>query len=101
MAEYGTRLPFYAAGILGFLAAILSFTLLKEPSRAVDDTEAASSILGSAKRIFSPLYFIAFMIILSYHLALLRLNLCSVCSCIISLDSRRRILRLSLRVVAL
>lgn len=71
LAEYGTRIPFYAAGILGFLAAILSFTLLKEPTRAVDDTEAVSSIFGSAKRIFSPLYFIAFMIIfvLSFGLA--------------------------------
>ncbi|MGE7093115.1 MFS transporter [Lysinibacillus sp. NPDC048646] len=71
LAEYGTRLPFYAAGILGFLAAILSFTLLKEPTRAVDDSEAASSIFGSTKRIFSPLYFIAFMIIfvLSFGLA--------------------------------
>ncbi|WP_054767487.1 MFS transporter [Lysinibacillus parviboronicapiens] len=71
LAEYGTRVPFYAAGILGFLAAILSLTLLKEPTRAADDTEAASSIFGSAKRIISPLYFIAFMIIfvLSFGLA--------------------------------
>ncbi|EON72075.1 MFS transporter [Lysinibacillus sphaericus] len=71
LAEIGTRVPFYAAGILGFIAAILSLTLLKEPTRAKDDAEAASSILGSAKRIFSPLYFIAFVLIfvLSFGLA--------------------------------
>jgi len=71
LAEYGTRVPFYAAGVLGFIAALLSFTLLKEPTRAMDDTEAASSILSSAKRIFSPLYFIAFVLIfvLSFGLA--------------------------------
>jgi len=71
LAEFGTRIPFYAAGILGFLAALLSFTLLKEPTRAMDDTEAATSILSSTKRIFSPLYFIAFVLIfvLSFGLA--------------------------------
>jgi DHA1 family multidrug resistance protein-like MFS transporter len=71
LAEYGTRVPFYAAGVLGFIAALLSFTLLKEPSRAKDDTETAPSILSSARRIFSPLYFIAFVLIfvLSFGLA--------------------------------
>lgn len=71
LAEFGTRIPFYAAGILGFLAALLSFTLLKEPTRAMDDTETAPSILSSTKRIFSPLYFIAFVLIfvLSFGLA--------------------------------
>lgn len=71
LAEFGTRIPFYAAGVLGFIAAILSFTLLKEPTRAMDDTESAPSILSSAKRVFSPLYFIAFVLIfvLSFGLA--------------------------------
>lgn len=71
LAEFGTRIPFYAAGILGFLAALLSFLLLKEPTRAVDETETAPSILSSTKRIFSPLYFIAFVLIfvLSFGLA--------------------------------
>ena len=71
LAEFGTRIPFYAAGILGFLAALLSFLLLKEPTRAVDETENAPSILSSTKRIFSPLYFIAFVLIfvLSFGLA--------------------------------
>lgn len=71
LAEYSTRLPFFAAGVLGFVAALLSLTFLKEPTRATDDTEAASSIFSSAKRIFSPLYFIAFVLIfvLSFGLA--------------------------------
>lgn len=71
LAEFGTRIPFYAAGILGFLAAILSILLLKEPTRASDDVESAPSILGSVKRIFSPLYLIPFILIfvLSFGLA--------------------------------
>lgn len=71
LAEFGTRIPFYAAGILGFVAAILSLILLKEPTRALDDQEAAQSILGSVKRVFSPLYFIPFVLIfvLSFGLA--------------------------------
>lgn len=71
LAEFGTRIPFYAAGILGFLAALLSIILLKEPTRTSDDTESAPSILGSAKRIFSPLYLIPFVLIfvLSFGLA--------------------------------
>ncbi|MFJ8516642.1 MFS transporter [Lysinibacillus xylanilyticus] len=71
LAEFGTRIPFYAAGILGFLAAILSIVLLKEPTRTSEDAESAPSILGSAKRIFSPLYLIPFVLIfvLSFGLA--------------------------------
>ncbi|MFJ7732251.1 MFS transporter [Lysinibacillus sp. NPDC097231] len=71
LAEFGTRIPFYAAGILGFLAAILSFILLIEPTRTLGDEEGPASILGSAKRIFSPLYLIPFVLIfvLSFGLA--------------------------------
>lgn len=71
LAEIGTRVPFFVAGILGAFAAVLSLILLKEPTRAVDDTEAAPSLLGSFTRIFSPLYFIAFVLIfvLSFGLA--------------------------------
>lgn len=71
LAEYGTRVPFYAAGILGLFAAILSFMFLKEPTRATDNEESAPSIVGSVKRVFSPLYFIPFILIfvLSFGLA--------------------------------
>lgn len=71
LAEIGTRVPFYAAGVLGLFAAILSFLFLKEPARATDNEEAAPSMLGSVKRVFSPLYFIPFILIfvLSFGLA--------------------------------
>ncbi|WP_155591484.1 MFS transporter [Lysinibacillus cavernae] len=71
LAEYGTRVPFYAAGVLGLFAAILSLMFLKEPPRATDDAEVAPSIVGSVKRVFSPLYFIPFILIfvLSFGLA--------------------------------
>ncbi|GLC88763.1 MFS transporter [Lysinibacillus piscis] len=71
LAEFGTRIPFYTAGVLGFLAATLSFILLKEPTRATDDQEAAPSIFSSIGRIFSPMYLIAFLLIfvLSFGLA--------------------------------
>ncbi|MGG2082130.1 MFS transporter [Lysinibacillus pakistanensis] len=71
LAEFGTRIPFYAAGILGFVAAILSLIMLKEPTRSLDDQEAAPSILGSVRRVISPLYFIPFVLIfvLSFGLA--------------------------------
>lgn len=71
LAEIGTRVPFFAAGILGTLAGILSILFLKEPVRASDDTDAAPSISGSFKRLLSPLYFIAFVLIfvLSFGLA--------------------------------
>lgn len=71
LAEIGTRVPFYAAGVLGLFAAILSLLFLKEPTRATDNEEAAPSMLGSVKRVFSPLYFIPFILIfvLSFGLA--------------------------------
>ena len=71
LAEIGTRVPFFVAGVLGAFAAVLSLFLLKEPTRAADDTDSAPSILGSFTRIFSPLYFIAFVLIfvLSFGLA--------------------------------
>lgn len=71
LAEIGTRVPFYAAGVLGLFAAILSLLFLKEPTRAADNEEVAQSMLGSVKRVFSPLYFIPFILIfvLSFGLA--------------------------------
>ncbi|MEK5432202.1 MFS transporter [Lysinibacillus sp. FSL R7-0073] len=71
LAEYGTRVPFYAAGVLGLVAAIFSLVFLKEPTRAGDKEDTPTSILGSAKRVFSPLYFIPFILIfvLSFGLA--------------------------------
>ncbi|MFD3260467.1 multidrug efflux MFS transporter NorA [Paenibacillus lentus] len=70
LAEIGTRLPFYSAGFLGVLAAILSFVLLKEPERAKEEESKPGQKTGF-RRIFIPMYFIAFILIfvLSFGLA--------------------------------
>lgn len=66
LAEIGTRVPFYSAGVLGTLAAILSIIFLKEPVRqSMEDMESPD--LGNKtgfRKIFVPMFFIAFMIIL-------------------------------------
>ncbi|MEG0260970.1 MAG: multidrug efflux MFS transporter NorA [Lysinibacillus sp.] len=62
LAEIGTRVPFFMAGILGIVAAILSIILLTEPERSEENIEAAGNKSG-LQRIFSPLYFIAFVLI--------------------------------------
>ncbi|MFS0576933.1 multidrug efflux MFS transporter NorA [Sporosarcina sp. 179-K 3D1 HS] len=70
LAEIGTRVPFYTAGVLGVLAAILSIVLLKEPERAAEETPIPGQMTG-LRRIFIPMYFIAFILIfvLSFGLA--------------------------------
>lgn len=64
LAELGTRAPFFTAGILGTIATILSILLLKEPERQeqpqmVPEMKSKSSL----KKIFIPIFFIAFLII--------------------------------------
>lgn len=61
LAEIGPRIPFFAAAILAFLAAVLSVITLREPERK--HGEVIEENLSGWKRIFSPLYFIAFLII--------------------------------------
>lgn len=70
LAEIGTRVPFYSAGVLGVVAAILSIFLLKEPKRADEETPTPGQKTGLS-RIFIPMYLIAFIIIfvLSFGLA--------------------------------
>ena len=63
LAEIGTRLPFFFAAAFALLAAILSIITLREPERNPENVEIAGSKTGF-KRIFAPMYFIAFMIIL-------------------------------------
>ena len=64
LAEIGTRVPFYTAGVLGVLAAILSLILLIEPERqeyVVDnETETEKS---SLRKILMPMFLIAFIVI--------------------------------------
>ncbi|HLR10183.1 MAG TPA: multidrug efflux MFS transporter NorA [Sporosarcina sp.] len=62
LAEIGTRVPFYTAGVLGIVAATLSFLLLKEPERQKSDAEEMTGTQG-LKRVFLPMYFIAFLLI--------------------------------------
>lgn len=63
LADFGTRVPFYFAGALGTTAAILSIILLREPQRNEENTEYAPSQKSGFKRIFAPMYFIAFILI--------------------------------------
>ncbi|WP_144553194.1 multidrug efflux MFS transporter NorA [Bacillus sp. X1(2014)] len=63
LAEFGTRIPFFFAGALGTIAAILSIILLSEPNRREDHNEQISDDKIGFKRIFSPKYFLAFILI--------------------------------------
>ncbi|WP_274308858.1 MFS transporter [Solibacillus daqui] len=63
LADFGTRVPFYFAGALGTTAAILSFILLREPQRNAENVESAPDQKSGFKRIFAPMYFIAFILI--------------------------------------
>lgn len=64
LAEIGTRVPFYAAGVLGTVAAILSIILLTEPERQkeqFEETEASGK--GALGKILMPMFLIAFIVI--------------------------------------
>ncbi|MER2126904.1 MFS transporter [Solibacillus sp. FSL H8-0523] len=63
LADFGTRVPFYFAGALGITAAILSVILLKEPQRNEENIENAPNQASGFKRVFEPMYFIAFILI--------------------------------------
>src|SRR5690625_2298815 len=62
LADFGTRIPFFAAATVALISAIVSFLFLTEPERykeAVIEGEASAGLKG----ILNPLYFIAFIII--------------------------------------
>lgn len=63
LAEFGTRIPFFFAGGLGTVAAILSIVLLSEPHRSEENEEQISDGKVGIKRIFAPKYFLAFILI--------------------------------------
>ncbi|WP_342471398.1 multidrug efflux MFS transporter NorA [Metasolibacillus sp. FSL H7-0170] len=64
LAEISTRMPFYAAGVLGVVAAICSMLLLMEPTRAEEvQAEEVEEQKSGLRRIFVPMYLIAFLII--------------------------------------
>lgn len=63
LAEFGTRIPFFFAGALGTIAAILSILLLSEPNRHEDSHKQVSDGKVGFKRIMDPKYFLAFLLI--------------------------------------
>ncbi|OCA91817.1 multidrug efflux MFS transporter NorA [Pseudobacillus wudalianchiensis] len=63
LAEFGTRIPFFSAGALGVIAAILSIILLTEPNRKEDNNEQTLNGTTGFKRIINPKYFLAFILI--------------------------------------
>lgn len=63
LAGFGTRVPFFFAGGLGTTAAILSIILLSEPKRSEEKPEHSKEEKSILKRIFSPIYLIAFILI--------------------------------------
>ncbi|MGG3033513.1 multidrug efflux MFS transporter Bmr [Bacillus stercoris] len=63
LAEVHSRLPFFFAAAFALLAAILSMLTLREPERNPENQEIKGQKTGF-KRIFAPMYFIAFLIIL-------------------------------------
>lgn len=62
LAQLGTRVPFYVAGVLGLVAAFLSFLLLAEPERT-EETKGQEQAKTGIRTVFKPLYFIAFLLI--------------------------------------
>ena len=64
LADIGIRVPFYAAGVLGVVAAILSQILLKEPERLQEpDQELETTGGNSLRKILLPKFLIAFIVI--------------------------------------
>lgn len=63
LASLGTRVPFFFAGGLGITAGILSLILLSEPKRSEEKVEDVKEEKSLFKRIFVPMYLIAFVLI--------------------------------------
>lgn len=64
LAEFGTRIPFFAASILGCVAGFLSLVALKEPIRQ-QNVEETSEIVktNSLRKLFMPIFLIPFSLI--------------------------------------
>jgi MFS transporter, DHA1 family, multidrug resistance protein len=70
LAEFGIRIPFYFAGALGTIAAILSIILLSEPNRKEEHNEQGSDGQIGFKRMIAPKYLLAFILIFIASLGL-------------------------------
>lgn len=75
LAEVGTRVPFFAAAILGGVAAILSLVLLKEPERAEElNVTSEEKPKSGLKRLLAPLYLLPFILIFTSSFGLAALE---------------------------
>jgi len=65
LSEISIRLPFLVACLLGFIAAIITLLLLKEPTRRLEEQKNSSVSKSERgwKKVFIPMFFIAFLII--------------------------------------
>lgn len=64
LAEFGTRVPFFFAGAMGALAAVLSMILLSEPERSEEvNQEGAAEGRSGFRRVMEPKYLLAFILI--------------------------------------
>lgn len=70
LAEIHSRLPFFVAAGVALAAAILSVILLHEPERNPEHEENKVGQKTGWRRIFAPMYFISFIIILIFSFGL-------------------------------
>lgn len=71
IAEFGHRIPFFVAAVMAFIAMLLSIIILVEPERNMENVSIhIEKEKTRISRIFSPMYFISFMIILIFSFGL-------------------------------
>jgi len=63
LAEFGTRIPFFFAGALGTIAAILTIMFISEPKREINTNEQTQGKKNGFSRMIEPKYFFAFILI--------------------------------------
>ncbi|WP_108587300.1 MFS transporter [Paenisporosarcina sp. OV554] len=63
LADIGTRVPFYFAGVLGIIAAIFSSIVLTETKRNHQEIDTMESRYSGLKSILLPMYLMPFLLI--------------------------------------
>ena len=63
LADFGTRVPFYFAGVLGIIAAIFSSIVLTETKRNHQEIDTMESRYSGLKSILLPMYLMPFLLI--------------------------------------
>ncbi|WP_342599701.1 MFS transporter [Psychrobacillus sp. FSL H8-0483] len=66
LAEHGTRIPFFFAAAIGFLGAIFSLVILKEPKRPIEGKKEKDKPKAKSgfRKVLEPMYLIPMIIIL-------------------------------------